>query len=92
MTDQTAISEMTEETFETPAVHVPLSHPRLPRWAPYLTAAGSAVAARTPQGDQPGSCRTRVVTDGSMAASSAFVSGRSRPVDISSLPRTRGGG
>ena len=45
MTDQTAISEMTEETFETTAVHVPLSHPRLPRWAPYLTAAGSAVAA-----------------------------------------------
>ena len=45
MTDQTAISEMTDEVFEHTTLHVPLSHPRLPRWAPYLTALLSVAAA-----------------------------------------------
>ena len=46
MTDQTGLSEMAKETVEpSPSIFVPLSHPRLPRWAGAATAALGLVGA-----------------------------------------------
>lgn len=46
MTDQTGLSEMAKEAVEPPpSMFVPLSHPRLPRWAAAATVALGLVAA-----------------------------------------------